>query len=260
MTSAITVFITSLLLIGADGPRPVLLRWGSDPARGLLVNRTPGTRPFDPPDPSRATVVFIQGINPAPRLVHFEMATRLAESLAKRRTVCNVLEWDWNAATCDSLRPRVNSINSVEQGRLLANGLTKAGINPTRTHLIGHSAGAMVAASAANVFAVGWGRPIAQLTMLDPATFYHAVIFQQLQAGSLAPLVENYWTESPSAFGNEARLPGVRDYHVTGQSYYYGMIRPLRSDHVSIVSWYLGTIEHPGTTIGFNTNQWIDNP
>ena len=260
MTSTIAVFVTGLLLVGDHGPRPVLLKFGSDPARGLLVNRSPGTRPFDPPDRTRATVVFIQGINPAPRLVHFEMAARLAESLAKRRIVCNVLEWDWNAATCESWRPRVNSNNSVEQGRMLANALARAGINPARTHLIGHSAGAMVAASAAHVAAVSWGRPVAQLTFLDPATFYHAVIFQQLQAGSLAPLVENYWTESPSAFGKEVRLPGVRDHHVTGHAFYYGIVRPLRSDHVSIVSWYLGTIENPTIAGGFNSNQWIHQP
>ena len=260
MISAITVFMTSLLLIGGSGPRPVLLKFGNDPARGLLVNRTLGTRPFDAPDPSRPTVVFIQGFNPAPRIVHFEMATRFAESLARRGTACNVLEWDWNAATFDSWNPRTNSVNSVEQGQLLANALGQAGINPARTHLIGHSAGGMVAASAAHVFAHQRGRPVAQLTLLDPATYYHAVIFQQLQAGSLAPLVENYWTASPSAYGNEVRLPGVRDYHVTGHSFYYGVVRPLRSDHVSIVTWYLTTIENSGTNTGFNTNQWISNP
>ena len=260
MTSAIMVCLTSVMLVGGAGPRPVLLKWGSDPGRGLLVNRTLGTRPFDPPDPGRATLVFVQGFNPAPRIVHFEMATRFAESLARRGTVCNVLEWDWNAATFDSWSPRTNSNKSVEQGRMLADALARSGVDPARIHLVGHSAGGMVVASAAQVFAIHWRRPVAQLTLLDPATYYHAVIFRQLRAGSLAPLVENYWTASPSAYGNEVRLPGVRDYHVTGHSYYYGVVRPLRSDHVSIVTWYLTTIENPTTGTGFNTNQWIQAP
>ena len=260
MTSAIMVCLTGIMLVGGSGPRPVLLKWGSDPGRGLLVNRTLGTRPFDPPDPTRPTLVFVQGFNPAPRIVHFEMATRFAESLARRGTVCNVLEWDWNAATFDSWSPRTNSIKSVEQGRLLADALARSGVDPARIHLIGHSAGGMVVTSAAQVFATHWRRPVAQLTLLDPATYYHAVIFQQLQAGSLAPLVENYWTASPSAYGNEVRLPGVHDYHVTGHSYYYGVVRPLRSDHVSIVTWYLMTIENPTTGAGFNTNRWMEAP
>lgn len=257
MTPATTVLLTCLILAG-NGPRPVMLKWGSDPARGLLINRTTGMRPFDPIDPARPTVVFVAGFNPAPRLVHFEMAIRLAESLSRRGTACNVLEWDWNAATCDSWNPRVNSINSVAQGRLLAESLMKAGVNPAQTQLIGHSAGGMVVTSAASVLATGWGQPVAQLTLLDPATFYHKVIFQQLRAGSLAPLVENYWTSSPSAYGNEVRLAGVRDYHVTGRSFYYGVVCPVRSDHVSIVTWYLTTIENPALGGGFNTNGWIN--
>ncbi len=258
MMSAVVLILGSLLSQSAGGSRPALIVRGPDLARGLLVNRTPGTRPFDPPDRSLATVVFVHGFNPAPRIVHFEMAIRLAEAMARRGTRCNILEWDWNAATCDSLRPRVNSEKSVQQGHLLADQLALAGIDPARMHLIGHSAGAMVATAAAWDYAVRWGRPVAQLTLLDPATFYHEVIFQQLQAGSLAPLVENYWTASPSAYGNEVRLPGVRDYHVTGRSYYLGVFCPIRSDHVSIVVWYLTTIENGTIDGGFNTNRWID--
>ena len=260
MTATVCLVLASVLALGADPPDPTLIRRGGDPARGLLVNRTPGFRPFDPPDPARPSVVFIHGFNPVPGMVHFEMATRLAESLARRGTVCNVLEWDWNAATFDSLRPRVNSDKSVEQGRILAQALQRSGIDPGRTHLIGQSAGGMVATSAAYVFAVHWGRPVAQITLLDPATYYHTVIFQQLRAGSLAPLVENYWTSSPSAFGREVRLPGVQDHHVDGRSFYLGVVNPARSDHLFVVNWYLTTVENRSTGQGFNTNRWIDHP
>ena len=260
MSSAIMVILGITLVGASPHPRPALIVRGSDLARGVLINRTPGTCPFDPPDRALASVVFIHGFNPAPRIVHFEMATRLAEAMARRGLRCNVLDWDWNAATCDSLIPRVNSENSVAQGRLLAAALARSGLDPARTHLIGHSAGGMVATSAAWVCATQWGRPVAQLTLLDPATYYHSVIFQKLQAGSLAPLVENYWTASPSAYGNEVHLPGVQDRHVVGRSYYFGVVCPIRSDHVSIVIWYISTIEDPSAADGFNTNRWIRQP
>ena len=260
MTSAISLILTTVLSLSTIGPRPVLIVRGSDSARGVLINRTPGFRPFDPPDRSRPTVVFIHGFNPAPLLVHFEMGLRFSESLARRGMVCNSMEWDWNAATCDSLIPRINSFNSVEQGRMLACQLNCVGIDPARVHLIGHSAGARVATSAASVVASEYGRPVAQLTLLDPATYYHSVIFKQLKAGSLAPLVENYWTSSPSGFGKEVHLSGVRDYQVNGRSYYIGVFLPIRSDHLFVVSWYLASIEDASTATGFNTNQWIGKP
>ena len=260
MLGAITLILSTALTVGEPPARPPLIVRGGDPARGVLVNRTVGSRPFDPPVPTLPSVVFVPGFNPAPRIVHFEMAARLAEAMARRGARCNVLEWDWNAATCDSLIPRTNSENSVAQGRLLAAHLALAGLDPGRIHLIGHSAGGMVVTSAASVCASEWGRPIAQLTLLDPATYYHKVIFQRLRAGSLAPLVENYWTASPSAYGNEVRLPGVLDYHVAGHAFYLGVVCPIRSDHVSIVIWYLETIADPNRPGGFNTNRWIERP
>ena len=246
MTSAITVLLTAASLL-ANGDRPaVLLRPGGDPARGLLVNHTLGSRPFDPADPRRPTVVFVHGINPLPGLVHFTMADRLAESVARRGgPPCNVLAWDWNAATVESLRSSANSEAAIRQGTSLAWSLRNAGLDPSATHLIGHSSGAMVATSAASVCARTFARPVARLTLLDPATFYHEVLFERLEAGSLAPVVENYWSPSPSAFGREVSLPGVKNYQIPGRTHYVGVFCPLRSDHLYIVRWYFQALEHP---------------
>ncbi len=252
MIPALAVLLTVSAALGAGGK---LVRWGGDPARGLLVNHSSGARPFDAPDPTRPTLVFVHGFNPAPQIVHFGMTDRLAGSLARRGgPAFNVLGWDWNAATFDSLNPAVNSENAVCQGRALAEALRRAGVEPSRIHLIGHSAGGMVATSAAWVFAAVDRRPVAQLTLLDPATFYHEVIFERLNAGALAARVENYWSPGPSAYGKEVRLPGVRDFRVEGRAPVSGVLCPLRSDHLFVVSWYLATVEDPARAMGFNAS------
>lgn len=250
MLAALPLVLIASLTVAGVGPPPVpIIRGGADPARGLLVNRTVGLRPFDPLDPTRHTLVLVPGFNPTPRLVHFEMAQRLADSLARRGSACNVAEWDWNAATFDHWNPRANARDAVAQGQRLAAALVQAGIDPARTHLIGHSAGGMVATSAARDTARVWGRPVAQLTLLEPATYYHRLIFQELQAGTLAPIVENYYTNSPSAFGGEVHQPGVRDYHVDGRAGLVGVVRPIRSDHLAVFHWYLATVENPASTL-----------
>src|SRR4051794_15815908 len=115
--------LASLALLAAAGsitgfgdPAPIL-GMGGDPSRGLLVNHNPGARPSDPPDAARPTLVFIHGYNPMPRTVHFTMADRLAEALARRGgPALNLLSWEWNAATSESLHPRTNVENAVVQG------------------------------------------------------------------------------------------------------------------------------------------------
>lgn len=253
MISAVAVLLTAASVVTGDGRQPTLIVKGGDPARGLLVNHSLGRRPFDPPNPALPTIVFVHGINPTPRLVHFTMAERVAESLARRGAPpCNVLGWDWNAATVESLRASPNTEAAVRQGPMLAGTLWAAGVDPARTHLIGHSSGGLVATSAARVFARGLGRPVAHLTLLEPAAFYHSILFERLEAGSLAPVVENYWSPGPSAYGREVRSPGVWNVRIDGPASYVGVVNPLRSDHLYVVRWYLETIERPGHPWGFN--------
>jgi pimeloyl-ACP methyl ester carboxylesterase len=254
--SGVVLLIAATLTSGSrEGP---LIERGGDPARGLLVNRTSGFRPFDPPDPARSTIVFIHGFNPLPWMVHFGMAERLAESLQRRGgPAFNVLEWDWNAATFESLRTSTNTAAAISQGQLLAWSLWQSGLDPARIHLIGHSAGGIVATSAAEFFARHLGRPASQLTLIDPAAYYHSYIFDQMAAGSLCPVVENYWAPGPSAYGRHVPLPGVRNYKIDGPASFAGVICPLRSDHLFLVRWYLRTIEHPETPCGFNTSRLL---
>jgi pimeloyl-ACP methyl ester carboxylesterase len=253
MTSV--VVYAAIASLAGWGDRPALIRLGGDPARGVLVNVTPGARPFDPPDPMRPTVVFIHGFNPMPRTVHFAMTERLADALARRAGLSfNVLGWDWNAASCVSLRSRVNAEAAVEQGGALAAALRQAGVMPVWTHLIGHSSGCTVAASAAQALAAGTGQRVAQLTLLDPATLYHDVVFERLAAGSAARRVENYWTPAPSGYGREVGHAGVWNQRVAGPTPYLGVVCPWHSDHMNLVHWYLGTAADATIPSGFNTS------
>ncbi|WP_435006144.1 hypothetical protein P12x_003793 [Tundrisphaera lichenicola] len=261
MISAITVILTAVATLAADGHRPALVRRGGDPARGLMANYSAGSRPFDAPDPTRVTVVFVHGFNPLPRLVHFGMAEEFADSLSRRGGASiNLLAWQWNAATCESLRPSVNLQAAVRQGHSLAQHLMAAGVDPARTHLIGQSVGGIVVTTAARDLAIGLRRPVAQITLLDPATYYHSLIFKELEVGSLAPIVENYWSPGPSAFGNEVAVPGVLNYRVDSSTHFVGLFCPLRSDHLLLVRWYLKTVEDPRWPGGFNSSPFTNGP
>ena len=253
------VFVAMLAIAGwggeSGGGSSAMLRFGGDPARGVLVNLSPGARPFDPPDPNRPTVVFVHGINPMPRVVHFEMARRLAEALAFRPGPCfSVFGWDWNAATVEGTRREVNDANAVAQGVVLAGALRASGVDPVRIHLIGHSSGAMVATSAARSLADAAGRPIAQLTLLEAASCHHDMLYQRLGAATAALRVENYWSPGVSGFGRETLIPGVQNIRVPGQTPVVGVVWPLRSNHISIVRWYVQTAADPTCPDGFNTS------
>jgi pimeloyl-ACP methyl ester carboxylesterase len=238
--------------------RPRLVRFGGDPARGVLVNHTPSARPFDPPNPTWPTVVFVHGFNPLPRLLHFPMAAELAEVLARRGgPPLNVLGWNWNAATNDSLSHRVNDENAVRQGHALAAELARVGVDPWRLHLIGHSAGGLVATSAARDLAGLRGRLVLQLTLLDPATCYHDLLFNRLAAGSCAQVVENNWAPGLRGYGRAVVAPGVRNFRVDGWPASPGRLRPLRPGHLQSVRWYLDGADDSGRPSGLNTSQLL---
>jgi pimeloyl-ACP methyl ester carboxylesterase len=203
----------------------------------------------------RPAVVFIHGFNPAPRAVHFSMAERLAEGISRRGgPPLNVLAWNWNGATYLGLNPRINAENNVVQGRRLASALRACGLDPRRTHLIGHSAGGIVAASAAQAMMTEAGRPVAQITLLDPAAYYHHVIFERLAAPTCSVRVENYWAPGLSGYGRAASYPNVLNVRVEAPTPWLGAVDPLRSAHLHVVRWYLGTVEDRSTPAGYNTS------
>jgi pimeloyl-ACP methyl ester carboxylesterase len=258
MTAGVVLIAVAASLVGSD-ERPPFVQLGGNAAKGVLVNLSPGMRRGDGAVAGRPTVVFIHGFNPLPRAVHFTMSEQVAGSLARRvGPAYNVFAWDWNAATFLSLDPRVNNEGAVAQGRALAAALQRAGALPARTHLIGHSSGSIVAASAARSLSVDHGRPVAHLTLLEPAAAYHPLVFVRLTAGVLARRVENYWSPDPSAYGRAVASPGVENIRIDGPQPLVGVIRPLRSSHMYVVYWYLNTIENPAIPSGFNRSVLLE--
>lgn len=252
--------LSSILILAASlpaalgGERLRLIEAGGDPAPGLLVNETPGCRPFDPPDPLRPTLVFIHGANFAPRLVHFPMTRRLRESVERRGgPMPNVMGWDWNARARYGPTSPAHDENAIDQGRRLASALRAAGLAPGGIHLIGHSSGGVVAASAAADFARQHGGPsVAQVTLLDPALVYHDTIFRRLAVFGTASRVENVWAAGPSGFGGPTTAPGICNIRANTPGGLYGTIDPRYSAHLQAVRWYLETVADSFAPGGFN--------
>jgi pimeloyl-ACP methyl ester carboxylesterase len=185
------------------------------------------------------------------------MAKRLAEAIARRGgPPMNVLAWDWNGSTYVGLNPNVNAEQTVGQGLRLAAELKGRGLAPERSHLIGHSSGAIVAAAAAQDLRVRSGRPVARLTLLEPAEFYHHVVFERLAAGSSAHRVEHYWAPGPSGYSREVGHAGVLNYRVEVPTPWLAAVHPLRSGHLHVFRWYLTTVEDRASPVGFNATTW----
>jgi pimeloyl-ACP methyl ester carboxylesterase len=254
--SAIVGLCVAIASVGGGAGRSTLIAFGGDPAQGILVNRTIGSAPFDAPDPARPTLIFIHGFNPMPRTIHFEMAERVAEAVGSRfgPRAFNVLDWDWNGATFVGIHYDKNTEAAVQQGPGLADAILRAGLDPARVHLVGHSHGAIVAASAARTIASRTGRFVAQVTFLEAAEFYHDIVFERLGAGSASGRVENYWSPGPSAYGRTALYAGVTNIRVPSRTPWVGIVLPSHSGHVDLVRWYIETAAHPDCPLGFNAS------
>lgn len=230
----------AVALYGADPDEVKIAEYGADEARGLLVNRTIGARPFDPPDISRPTVVVVHGLNPFHPVLHFAMDVRYGESIGARYgNSVNVLGWDWNAATGLGVTSKCTDKRSVAQGMMLADAVDAAGLDLSKLQLIGQSSGCIVVAAAARRLADRRGVPVQQVTLIDPVIREHPLIFQTFEVGSSAVLVEHFWVDSPSGFGRPAPYPNIRNISVPGVRRWHGLYRPLHTDHLNTVRWHI---------------------
>ncbi len=250
MTATAILLLAATALAGSNVDRPPFLVVGRDPAPGLLVNLSAGARPFDPPDPSRPTLIFVQGVNPASFVVHLTMAEQFAAAVALREAGrCNVLAWKWNII---SPHPRVNREWAVTQGGRLAAAMIGARLTAHRVQIVGQSLGCVIAASATRVLRDTTGARVQRLTLLDPAAFYHDIIFDRMGAGTTAASVEHYWAPGPSGYSRAVHREGVWNFRVDVPSPVIGIVSMPRSAHWRVVHWYIETVENANASGGYN--------
>lgn len=251
-----TLALVALATIAWGGDRAPIISFGPDPSFGLLVNYTVGKRPFDAPDPAMPTVVFVHGTNIATPFLRPTMTPRLAEAIHRRYgTGINVLGWDWSAESKPRWTPSATLENVIDQGHRLGESLIRAGIDPGRTHVIGQSAGATLAAAAARWMVNHGYAPLLQVTMIEPAKFHHDAIFHRLYAQGAARFVEHYWCDSRSSFGAPANQSGVIDIRLARMRGVLGFINPIYCDHINIVRWYVRSVESADRTRGFGASR-----
>ena len=178
------------------------------------------------------------------------MADQFAAAVALREEGrCNVLAWKWNVT---SAHPRVNREWAVTQGGRLAAAMIGARLAAHRVQIVGQSLGCVIAATATRILHDSTGVRVRRLTLLDPAAFYHNIIFDRMAAGTTAARVEHYWAPGPSGYSRAANRPGVLDIRVNLPSPVIGVMAPSRSAHWGLVHWYIQTVENRATPNGYN--------
>lgn len=190
-------------------------------------------------NPALPNVVVIHGFNPFPNLVRFDLGPAARCGALTAGAPVNLFVWDWNQATKASLRPQVNVENARLQGELLAEVLGDMGIAPSRTHLVGHSLGCVVAASAARRSWELSGERTDRVSLLDPLRGNHAVIFDVEGLAGTANWVENRWSPGLSGFGAPADRAGMVDIRTPGSTPLRGLFLAHRMNHVDVLRRYL---------------------
>jgi len=234
------------------GLNTAVLQKGGNGRMGCLLNYSCGAHWCDPIDPAKPTIVITHGWNPLPKRIHTTFAQSSAQAIKCRcGDSYNLLSWDWNAVKVSPFNDDPQRVGRC-QGRMMAAALRARGIDPTRTQIISHSLGNMVAAQAALCLSdLG---PMAQLTLLDPPESLHDEIFCKLGATRHAWVVENYWSPGVSGYGAHVCHAGVRNYVVEGPTPIRGIVDLSISNHVNVMRWYYQTIRCPSTRCGFQNS------
>ncbi|NOY42318.1 MAG: hypothetical protein GXP26_10845 [Planctomycetes bacterium] len=249
--NAILGLLACCISAGCGLHTPVL-KTGGTGLKGALLNYSCGVHPSDAIDPTKPTIVITHGWNPLPNLIQLSLGSAGAEAIKYRcGDTYNILSWDWNAVRVPPIPSEAICIGR-EQGLMMAAALRARGIDPTRTQIISHSLGTVVAAQAA--ICLRDRGPMAQQTFLDPPRMFHRELFENLAAAHYACSVENYWAPGISGFGAPAEYPGVRSYAVEGTYPVLGILDLSMSNHVNVMRWYHQSMVCPSIPYGFQTS------
>jgi pimeloyl-ACP methyl ester carboxylesterase len=244
--------LTACVVATGCGLNTAVLQIGGNGRMGVLLNYSCNAGVCDPIDPAKPTIVFTHGWNPLPKGIHTTFGSASAAALKCRcGDSYNLLSWDWNGVRISPFKDEPLRVGK-EQGRMMAAALRARGIDPGRTHMIGHSLGTIAVAQAA-VCLQDLGCT-AQLTLLDPPETYHEQIFRGLAPTCHATVVENYWSPGPSGYGAHANVAGVQNYIVRGTTPIVGIVDLSLSNHVYVMRWYYETVRNPSMRCGFQNS------
>lgn len=231
------------------GLNTAVIQKGGNGRMGVLLNYSCNAHPCDAIDPSKPTIVITHGWNPLPNRIHTTFGSASAATLKARcGDSYNLLSWDWNGVRVSAFNDEPLRIGK-QQGRMMAAALRARGVDPGRTHMIGHSLGTIAVSQAAACLS-DLGQT-AQLTLLDPPSNYHDDIFCKIGAIYYGQVVENYWSPGCSGYGDHAGYPGVQNYIVRGTTPVVGTVDLSQSNHVYVMRWYYQTIRCPSIPCGF---------
>lgn len=251
-TLRLLLVLAACLLATGCGLNTAVLQKGGNGRMGVLLNYSCDAHPCDPIDPAKPTIVITHGWNPLPKRIRTTFGPAAAQAIKCRcGDSYNLLSWDWNGVSISPFNDEPLRVGK-QQGRMMAAALRARGVDPRRTHIIGHSLGTIVASQAA-VCLRDLGCT-AQLTLLDPPETYHEEIFHQLRPTSHANVVENYWSPGPSGYGAHAAVAGVQNYIVRGTTPIIGIVDLSLSNHVYVMRWYYETIRQPSMRCGFQNS------
>ena len=239
------------LTAGCGLNTPVLQRGGSG-RLGMLLNYSYGAELCDPIDPSKPTIVVTNGWNPLPNCVRSTLDVSAAQAIQCRTgDAFNLLSWDWNAVRVAPFPGEPVWVGRL-QGVKLADALRARGVVPSRTQIIAHSLGSVVAAQAAQSLSdLG---PMAQLTLLDFPAIWHDEVFGAMDVRRHACYIENYWAPGLSGHGAPVDCPGVYNCSVNGATPIQGTVDLSLSNHVYTMMWYYDTILCPSIPCGFQNS------
>ena len=248
----LTLLLAACVFATGCGLNTAVLQKGGNGRMGVLLNYSCNAHPCDPIDPSKPTIVFTHGWNPLPKCIHTTFASASAQTLKCRcGDSYNLLSWDWNGVRVSPFNDEPLRVGK-QQGRMMAAALRSRGVDPGRTHIIGHSLGTIAAAQAA-VCLQDLGCT-AQITLLDPPETYHEQIFHELAPTCHAHVVENYWSPGVSGYGAHANVAGVQNFIVRGTTPIVGIVDLSLSNHVYVMRWYYETIRCPSMRCGFQNS------
>ena len=229
----LTVFPTH---VAAQRVSPVVAVRGTAPRGCRLINMSHASDV----DPSLPTYVITHGWNPLPNRVRLTTPEAYAAKIRSRcKGKANVLAYQWDSRGQGS--PKANVANAICAGKFLGRELIRLGVDPRRLHMIGHSMGSIVIASASNYIYAETGACTQCLTLIDGPVRKLSMILRNLDSTTCARRIINIWAVGLSGLGapiDNPRIENIRAPTRRSHRRCRHWLDPARNNHVDVLLWY----------------------